>query len=656
MSAPFAGTKTRVVGFLKGLFGKGNPSPTETPGDDVAYDYNEVMPVTGAQLKSPAPAAPRPSTNGHDHAAAPQKNGDTQRNTIHVAVPQTAAKPHGNGSNAHSTPIPIAIKHSNGNASPTTPGPIPIPASVPAPASGKYINLRLAGLVAALPLELRARVSKKDFGDYTVAVSLDTILSQLATGVVKIPFSTIRENAPQFFAPGKDGDQMMVALPLGEVLSQINPAQLAKPTNQVRLAADADITSPFEDKGNDANLEVTRSAPTRSITPEAVTPTPPRQGLVEIPKPAAPSANVPAPVRIQLPPKPAAPIPTAAPKQSPTPIPMPPAQAPATAPSAAAAPAPVVSPSPKITGAPALRLVAAPTAPATAPVAAPVAAPAATPPPAVVPAAAPAITSPTAPATVGTSGLSVALKGLVESWPEAVQKELREQNLLDGSVNLPLEAIAAQLKNGRVVFKWDLLRGWIVPQPGGVSAHPSEDLELPLKVIAPLFIGRKQTDGAKVQRLAADDSIPDVFAAPANAPAPAVVAAPTAPMAPVLTPVVELPPVTMMPQAIVNRAAALKGVAGALIALPDGLVVASRLPAGLSGDSLAAFLPQIYAKFDSCLKELQMGELNNLNFTAGDVPWRVFRTSTVFFSVFGRVNEPLPGDWLATLAEELEKK
>ena len=93
-----------------------------------------------------------------------------------------------------------------------------------------------------------------------------------------------------------------------------------------------------------------------------------------------------------------------------------------------------------------------------------------------------------------------------------------------------------------------------------------------------------------------------------------------------------------------------------MVALPDGLVVASKLPAGLSADSLAAFLPQIYAKFDACLKDLSMDGLNNLNFTAGNVPWRVFRTSSVFFAAFGRANEPIPGDWLATLAGELEKK
>jgi predicted regulator of Ras-like GTPase activity (Roadblock/LC7/MglB family) len=50
------------------------------------------------------------------------------------------------------------------------------------------------------------------------------------------------------------------------------------------------------------------------------------------------------------------------------------------------------------------------------------------------------------------------------------------------------------------------------------------------------------------------------------------------------------------PNEIVSRAAALDGVAGVLIALPDGLMVASRIPSELNGDTLAAFLPADFCK------------------------------------------------------------
>ena len=110
------------------------------------------------------------------------------------------------------------------------------------------------------------------------------------------------------------------------------------------------------------------------------------------------------------------------------------------------------------------------------------------------------------------------------------------------------------------------------------------------------------------------------------------------------------------PNEVVSRAAALDGVAGALIALPDGLMVASRLSPDLNGDTLAAFLPQIFGKVNQCTKELRMGELNNVNFTVGNIPWKIFRVNAIFFAAFGRAGEPLPTAQLAALAAELDHK
>jgi len=101
---------------------------------------------------------------------------------------------------------------------------------------------------------------------------------------------------------------------------------------------------------------------------------------------------------------------------------------------------------------------------------------------------------------------------------------------------------------------------------------------------------------------------------------------------------------------------ALNGVAGALVALPDGLMVASEIPSDLNADTLAAFLPQIYGRVSQCTRELRMGDLNNLNFTVGNVPWKVFRIHGVYFAAFGRAGEPLPTSQLALLAGELDRK
>jgi len=110
------------------------------------------------------------------------------------------------------------------------------------------------------------------------------------------------------------------------------------------------------------------------------------------------------------------------------------------------------------------------------------------------------------------------------------------------------------------------------------------------------------------------------------------------------------------PNEVVSRAAALDGVAGALIALPDGLMVANRLAPDLNGDTLAAFLPQIFGKVSQCTKELRMGELNNLNFTVGNIPWKIFRVNAIYFAAFGHPGQPLPTSQLAALAAELDRK
>ena len=110
------------------------------------------------------------------------------------------------------------------------------------------------------------------------------------------------------------------------------------------------------------------------------------------------------------------------------------------------------------------------------------------------------------------------------------------------------------------------------------------------------------------------------------------------------------------PKEAVSRAAALNGVAGVIVALSDGLTVASQLPHDSNADTLAAFLPQIFDRVNQSAKELRMGALDNLNFTVGGVPWTIFRVNTVYFAVFGRAGEPLPDAQLVALAAELDRK
>jgi predicted regulator of Ras-like GTPase activity (Roadblock/LC7/MglB family) len=258
-------------------------------------------------------------------------------------------------------------------------------------------------------------------------------------------------------------------------------------------------------------------------------------------------------------------------------------------------------------------------------------------------------------------------------------------NLVDARVALPAEVVERALKQGRVAFTWKTLRSWITPAAlPAVSAHDNSVLELPLKVVAPPFLAR-QKEAAKLQKkVSVDDEIPNLFfgfprpeagnatVASASASATAVKGADTnfyvwddtSDTARVQeddtrrgpSPGTKFVAKYATPNEVVSRAAALDGVAGALIALPDGLMVASRLSADLNGDTLAAFLPQIFGKVNQCTKELRMGDLNNVNFTVGNVPWKIFRVNAIFFAAFGRAGEPLPTAQLAALAAELDHR
>ena len=277
----------------------------------------------------------------------------------------------------------------------------------------------------------------------------------------------------------------------------------------------------------------------------------------------------------------------------------------------------------------------------------------------------------------------------METWPETLQQEIIQSNLVSAQVALPVHLIEPALRRGRVMFFWHQLRSWIRPKPPLPSVHDNTELDLPLKVVAPLFLPRQ--NGAPRQRAKAGippASVPNLFfgfpqpqpdemAPPINAPDIVPLVKPIDPK-PIETnyyvwgdgndspqvdesdykraPATDFSSRRSMPQDIVDRAMKFPNVAGAIIALPDGLKVACQLPPELNADTVAAFLPQLFSRVSQCSKELRMGELNNLNFTIGNIPWKIFRVNAVYFAAFGRVGEPLPTAQLAALAGELDRK
>ncbi len=82
------------------------------------------------------------------------------------------------------------------------------------------------------------------------------------------------------------------------------------------------------------------------------------------------------------------------------------------------------------------------------------------------------------------------LAALSENWPEALRMEIAQMNLANAQVALPVNLVEPALKRGRVIFAWRNLRSWIKPTSTAVSVHDGLELELPLKIVAPLFLAR----------------------------------------------------------------------------------------------------------------------------------------------------------------------
>lgn len=364
----------------------------------------------------------------------------------------------------------------------------------------------------------------------------------------------------------------------------------------------------------------------------------------------------------------------------------------------------------------------------------------------------PPAAEPAMPVTTGeTRFITVSVTELSREWPDAVRNEINANKLSGSWIGLPLNAVEGIIKGGKIAFPWKALRSWIKPPVAPApSPYDTTMLELPLKVVTPLFLAELKATRTQ-KRVSMDEAIPDLFFN--SAPAEATVVSPSAPAAPQPPPILPIPaavpppapaPIftrtppapapapaagfTPVPKAapapapkaapvvpafpasgdharpadtnyfarghnpeetdesavsdepevflkkgtnapgtaflnryatpneIVSKAATLQGVDGALIALPDGLLVASRIPTNMNADTIAAFLPQIFGRVSQCTRELRLGELNNLNFTVGSIPWKIFRVGSIYFAAFGRPGVPLPTSQLVGLAAELDRK
>ena len=493
-------------------------------------------------------------------------------------------------------------------------------------------SLSLRAILEKLPAELHAIVNQMPGPEVKIMLPVNTILKQLPGGAVKMSLASLLRQAPAgTFRKTEVEEKQMVDVPLSEVFKNVDARRLGRRNDQRRYDVPDDAAGLFGKNGT-----------SRSVAPAAEAATETLHSAAPKPVPTAP--------------KPAASVPHSTPASDPHVTPARVVRMPGIAP---AAPAPVNGNGNGHTHSPA-------PAPASAP------------------------KQKTAAAAVANGELVISFVELAAGWPEGIRSEF---SLVSGDTKLviPAQAVSPGLQKGKVAFPWSQVRMWMRPVVN-VAVAIADDTELvfPLRIVAPAFVA---ATGATKRREAAeiDHSLPDFFGPtaggnakqeqPAPAPAAPVEAAaplpppppeptvppvdsaaaplrftlvreepvPTPETAPAAAPQVEA---ASSPAEIVRQACAIHGVAGALIALEEGLVVAQNLPPGFSADTFAAFMPQIFGRLEKYTAEMQLGTATEITIQSEHGPCHIARRGKIYFGTLGRAGERLP-ESLSNLTAQL---
>jgi predicted regulator of Ras-like GTPase activity (Roadblock/LC7/MglB family) len=280
---------------------------------------------------------------------------------------------------------------------------------------------------------------------------------------------------------------------------------------------------------------------------------------------------------------------------------------------------------------------------------------------------------------------TIALMDVAAFWSEKGRNDLA--NLYRHSLDIPMRTLESALKSGKLTFQWQEVRPWLRLAPGNTMPTLQDDLliELPLAVIAPRFV-EQRAQGKPRRRIEVGDDIPDVFEQKTPSPGQVPSTTTTPPLGATAVPMeiapslgassatgdtafltraggktlLEFGEIFGQPEKknwslaeVAQKTMSLRGVAGAIIASNEGLLVAGSWPNGVKGDAVSAFLPQLYGRILQYTKELKLGEPGHVTLMIENVPLQIFKAGTSFFTVIGRAGENLPKAQLNAIATRL---
>jgi len=546
---------------------------------------------------------------------------------------------------------------------PAAPAPSPASSAIP---TIEVAHLSLAAVVARFPDELKPLLVGVPDANATVALPLPTILKQLPTGTVRMSLASLHRQAHGLIKPLPPGDKRSVEIPLAEVFRHVRMELLRRrpdqrhpeiPENGFNLFGDS--TNPYAIAPDDGMPEpelVAEPEPrVLDLTPEMPSASGEGPRVLKMDDglkahfgngTSSEDEDVDVDVDLDVDVEEQEDETPAPPRERPL-ILAPPRDLDAPKPSTAS-PAPVVA-APKPS--------AATRAPA---------------------ALAPVVPTP-APEQPAGPTLALPIASLCANWPDDIRAEIAG---LDPAtkVLLPVNDVTSGLARGRVMFSWKQIRSWLDPQcPAPGAAAGETVLQLPLKVVAPAFLSSSKKPAAERKSVNLDESIPALFSdgrPPAETPA-LPVATPTAdpaadpaqePVQVAHSPAPDRLPETVgeifhqphkanwTPAEVVSGTVTLPGVAGAIVALQEGLVVSASLPEGVKSEVVAAFLPQIFARLNQYAGEMRLGDVDDLLFTTHGAHCQIYRLGYIYFAVLGKAGESLPWHELRLITEELARQ
>ena len=511
-------------------------------------------------------------------------------------------------------------------------------------------HLSLAAIMQKLPEDLKRTIARAPDASATVALPLATIQKQLPTGSVKMSLASLYRQAPAgTFSQTRVEDRRMVDVPLSEIFRHVSPDLLPK-RGQRRVELPEDAVGLFGDGSNPYALAP--GVPEEAARPAAAAPQVPRviQPPMEM-RTQAPgrAGNSPGASQVQS-------RGVQQPKATPRGI------TPPTGLHSTAQRTPAASPSepplllsiadlagnwPEPIRSEALAMDGA------------------------------QVALPVGPLTAGLAKGKIAFTwGQIRSWLNpAPETPTQAQEITE--LVLPLKVVApaflahSKPKTTRKSYALDdsipalFSGGQKAPDPEPEAAAPAPTVEeTPVEA---------RTEPAQPEPL---PTAPSVIAPPADlqtateAPAaePAESAEP-AQAAPAVLPA-PAPPGTKSKQALsellgnpdkehwsppelVKATGALPGVAGAVVGLQEGLLVAAQLPEHMKGDTVAAFLPQIFARLTNYAGEMKLGGVQDILFTTNGAHFQIYRLGEIYFAVLGKPGESLPWEGLRLIVEEL---